>query len=71
MEAHKPSDKPEGQPQVGAPEINGETPVEGQTRPDMPDSADPSDAPVMGGLREDLLRDEIITQAEYDALIAG
>ena len=39
---------------------------------EKPDGEKPTDAPEMGGgLLADLLKDNIITQAEYDALIAA
>ncbi|MBR4459129.1 MAG: hypothetical protein IKS31_09240 [Clostridia bacterium] len=81
MESHKPADMPGGQ----APGMNGGQP--GGEAPDMsggqPDGqfpgmngekpADPpqGQAPVMGGLLDDLLKDGVITQEEYDALTAA
>ena len=72
MEEHKPADMPDGQPAANVPEMDGEKPVEGQTPPEKPDGERPADAPGMGGgLLADLLKDSIITQSEYDALIAA
>ena len=62
MEEHKSADMPDSQPPTNAPAVTEE----------KPDSEKPADAPEMGGgLLADLLKDEIITQAEYDALIAA
>lgn len=72
MEEHKPADLPDGQPTGNIPEMSGEKPVDGQTPPEKPEGEKPADAPGMGGgLLADLLKDGIITQAEYDALIAA
>ena len=72
MEDHKPADMPDSQPPTNAPEVTEEKPAENQTPPEKPDGEKPADAPEMGGgLLADLLKDEIITQAEYDALIAA
>ena len=65
MESHKPAALPDtnGQAPTGEqpatpPEASGEQPAEGT-------------APAQGGLLADLLKDGIITQAEYDALTAA
>ncbi len=72
MEEHKPADMPDSQPQANVPEMTEEKPAEDQTPSEKPDGDKPADAPGMGGgLLADLLKDEIITQAEYDALIAA
>ena len=72
MEEHKPADMPGGQQPADMPAIGGEKPAEGQTPPEKPAGEKPGDAPVMGGgLLADLLKDSIITQAEYDALLAA
>ena len=72
MEEHKPADMPDSQPTTNAPEVAEEKPTEDQTTPGEPNSEKPTDAPEMsGGLLADLLKDGIITQAEYDALIAA
>ena len=72
MEEHKPADMPDSQPPTNAPETAEEKPAENQTPPEKPDGEKPADAPEMGGgLLADLLKDEIITQAEYNALIAA
>ncbi|MBQ6173269.1 MAG: hypothetical protein IJK28_02865 [Clostridia bacterium] len=69
MESHKPADLPGGQ----APDMNGGQP--GGEAPGMNGEkpADPpqGQAPVMGGLLDDLLKDGVITQEEYDALTAA
>ncbi len=68
----KPADLPEGQ----TPETNGEKPAglpEGQapeTNSEKPAGLPEGQAPAEGGLLADLLKDGIITQAEYNALIA-
>ena len=70
MEEHKPADLPDGQPTANIPEMSGEKPADGQTPPEKPEGEKPADAPGMGGgLLADLLKDGVITQAEYDALI--
>ena len=62
MNGEKPADLPEGQaPETQAPETGTEKPA---------DAAN-GQAPAMGGLLADLLKDEIITQAEYDALLSA
>jgi hypothetical protein len=72
MEEHKPADMPDSQPPTNAPEMKEGKLSEDQTPPEKPDGEKPADAPgVGGGLLADLLKDEIITQAEYDALIAA
>ncbi len=72
MEEHKPADLPDGQPTGNIPEMSGEKPVDGQTPPEKPEGEQPADVPEMGGgLLADLLKDGIISQAEYDALIAA
>lgn len=72
MEEHKPADMPDSQPPANAPAVTEEKPSEDQTPPEKPDGEKPADAPGMGGgLLADLLKDKIITQAEYDALIAA
>jgi hypothetical protein len=73
MEEHKPADMPNNQPSTNAPEMTAENPTEDQTPPEKPDGGNSmDDAPEMGGgLLADLLKDGIITQAEYDALIAA
>ena len=72
MEEHKPADMPDSQPPTNAPEMKEGKPSEDQTPPEKPDGEKPADAPgVGGGLLADLLKDEIITKAEYDALIAA
>ena len=60
MEAHKPADLPEanGEKPADLPETNGEAPSEGE-------------APAMGGLLADLLKNGVISQAEYDAMVAA
>ncbi len=60
MEAHKPADLPEmnGEKPADLPEMNGEKPAESET-------------PEHGGLLADLLKDGVITQTEYDALVAA
>ena len=72
MDGEKPSDLPEmnGQP----PQMNGQVPEMNGQPPQMNGEA-PSGLPEMnrehpanGGLLNDLLRNGIITQAEYDAL---
>ncbi len=73
MEEHKPADLPEINGQ--APEMNGQPPqmdgqiFEGNTpsdRSELPEMK--GDAPIKGGLLNDLLSNGIITQVEYDAL---
>ena len=72
MEEHKPADMPGSQPPAGAPEAAGEKPAEDQTAPEKPGGEKPSGTPETGGgLPADLLKDGVITQAEYDALIAA
>ena len=72
MEEHKPADLPDGQPTGNIPEMSGEKPVDGQMPPEKPEGEKPADVPEMGGgLLADLLKDGIITQTEYDALIAA
>lgn len=79
MEEHKPADLPEmdgqapdgnGQPpekpNMGGPNGSGEAPADLPEPPEMD-----GDAPMMGCLLEELLANEIITQSEYDALIAA
>ncbi len=68
MEEHKPADVSEtGREKPAEDQTPPEKPTEGQTQPEKP-----ADAPGMeGGLLADLLKDGIITQAEYDALIAA
>ena len=82
MEEHKPADLPEanGQKPADLPEMSGEKPAD---LPEM-NGEKPADLPEMnsenqpegegteaGGLLTDLLKDGIITQAEYDALLAA
>ena len=59
MNGERPSDLPEmnGEKPANLPEMNGTQPAEGG-------------APVMGGLLADLLKDGIITQSEYDAILS-
>lgn len=57
MNGEQPSGRPGGQP----PQMNGQ----------MPAAPAQGEAPAMGGLLDDLLKDGIITQEEYDALIAA
>ena len=59
MNGERPSDLPEmnGEKPADLPEMNGTQPAEGG-------------APVMGGLLADLLKDGIITQSEYDAILS-
>ena len=47
-----------GEKPANLPEMNGTQPAEGG-------------APVMGGLLADLLKDGIITQSEYDAILSA
>ncbi len=71
--------EPDGEKQDGLSEMNGEKPSEGQTRPEMTNNKKPEgmpgtngqtpEAPAMGGLLKDLLDAEVITRAEYDALV--
>ena len=60
MNGERPSDLPEmnGEKPADLPEMNGTQPAEGG-------------APVMGGLLADLLKDGIITQSEYDAILSA
>jgi hypothetical protein len=51
---------------MGGPNGSGEAPTD---RPEPPEMD--GNAPVMGGLLAELLENEIITQSEYDALIAA
>ncbi|MCR5089420.1 MAG: SHOCT domain-containing protein [Oscillospiraceae bacterium] len=83
MEENKPEDLPEmnGQP----PEMNGEAPEMNGQPPMMngeaPDGEAPEDLPerpemdgenaAFGGILEDLLNDGIITEEEYEALLAA
>ena len=70
---------PDGEKPEGLPEMNGELPADGQTPPELPDGEKPEgmprmngqapEAPAMGGLLAELLDAEVITQAEYDALV--
>ncbi len=72
---------PNGEKPEGLPEMNSERPADGQTPPELPDGKKPEgmpgmngqapEAPAMGGLLKELLDDEVITQAEYDALVAA
>ena len=76
MEEHKPAEMPEVNGQ--APE--GEKPADGQNPPELPDgektegmpgmNGQAPEAPAKGGLLKELLDAEVITQAEYDALLA-
>lgn len=86
MEEHKPADLPEmdGQAPDGnsqPPEMNGEDPDGMGQPPEKPEMSGPKSSgeaptdrpepPEMGGLLAELLENEIITQSEYDALIAA
>lgn len=72
---------PNGEKPEGLPEVNGERPAEGQNPPELPNGEKPEGvpemngqapaAPAMGGLLKDLLDADVITQAEYDALVAA
>ncbi len=72
---------PTGEKMENLPEINGEQSVVGKTPPELPDGEKPEGTPemngqapevsAMGGLLKDLLAAEVITQTEYDALIAA
>ncbi len=65
MEANKPADMPEMNGQ--APEQNGQAPEQNGQAPEMN-----GQAPELGlDLLDDLLKNEIITQEEYDALVAA
>ncbi len=62
IKAFMEANKPEGQP-----EMNGEAPEQNCEAPDLT-----GEAPELGAdLLDDLLKNEIITQAEYDALVAA
>ena len=81
MEAHKPADLPEMNGQnptdeqpATPPAANGEQPAAlPETNSQNPTGEQPAEdtAPAQGGLLADLLKDGIITQAEYDALTAA
>ena len=58
--------QPPEKPDMGGPNGSGEAPTD---RPELPEMD--GNAPVMGGLLAELLENEIITQSEYDALIAA
>lgn len=58
--------QPPEKPDMGGQNGSGEAPTD---RPEPPEMG--GDAPVMGGLLAELLENEIITQSEYDALIAA
>ncbi len=72
MEEHKPANLPEMDSQ--APEMNGQSPQMNEQLPQMNGEApsNPSEMtgerPANGGLLNDLLKNGIITQTEYDAL---
>ena len=65
-EAPDGSGQPPEKPDMGGPNSGGEAPTD---RPELPEMD--GDAPVIGGLLAELLENEIITQSEYDALIAA
>ena len=82
MEAHKPADLPEmnGENPAERPEMNGEKPADlpemnGEKPADLPEmngeKPAESETPEHGGLLADLLKDGVITQTEYDALVAA
>ena len=72
---------PNGEKPEGLPEINGDQPAEGQTPPERPSGEKPEgmpemngrapEAPATSGLLKELLDAEVITQAEYDALLVA
>ncbi len=76
MEEHKPAEMPE----VNGQAPDGEKPADGQNPPELPDgekaegmpgmNGQAPEAPAKGGLLKELLDAEVITQAEYDALLA-
>ena len=65
-EAPDGNDQPPEKPDMGGPNGSGEAPTDLPEPPEMD-----GDAPVMGGLLTELLENGIITQSEYDALIAA
>ena len=76
MEEHKPAEMPE----VNGQAPDGEKPADGQNPPELPDgekaegmpgmNGQAPETPAKGGLLKELLDAEVITQAEYDALLA-
>ncbi len=74
-EGQAPPEKPDGEKpaegQAPPEKPDGEEPAEGQAPPEKPDGGKPSDAPIMNWILSDLLRDGIILQDEYDALLAA
>ena len=76
MEEHKPAEMPE----VNGQAPDGEKPADGQNPPELPDgekaegmpgmNGQAPEAPAKGGLLKELLDAKVITQAEYDALLA-
>ena len=74
-EGQAPPEKPDGEEpaegQAPPEKPDGEEPAEGQAPPEKPDGGKPSDAPIMNWILSDLLRDGIILQDEYDALLAA
>ncbi len=79
MSEHKPENNPEKNNEKPAdmPTMNGQAPTGGKPT-DLPEGEKPSGAPendskapVVVGLLDDLLKDGVISQDEYDALVAA